>query len=73
MVAPDPRAFAVYKHCLSAQQDREPEKHRRDQLQAEAVIELVRDKFQHLPLDKNAERMFPKAVRVLTKEPGFGL
>lgn len=73
MVAPDPRAFAVYKHWLSGQPDREPEKKRRDQLQAVATIELVRDKFPHLPLDANAERMFPKEVRQLTKGVGFGL
>jgi hypothetical protein len=73
MVAPDPRAFAVYKYWLGAQPDREPEKRRRDQLQATAVIELIRDKFQHLPLDENAERMFPEAVRRLSKGPAFGL
>lgn len=72
MVTPDPRAFAVYKHWLSIQHDREPEKKRRDQLQAQAVIDLVRQKFPHLPLDDNAERMFPKAVRSLMPS-GFKL
>lgn len=65
IVAPDPRAFAVYKQWLSEQPDREPEKKRRDQLQAAAVIDLVRARFPHLPLDENAERMFPKTVRSL--------
>ncbi len=73
MVSPDPRAFAVYKQWLSTQADREPEKKRRDQLQALATVELVRDKLPHLPLDENAERMFPKKVRSLMKEPGIGL
>lgn len=73
MVAPDPRAFAVYKHWLSQQPDREPEKRRRDMLQGHAVIELLRVKFPHLPLDENAERMFPMAVRSLPREPGFAL
>lgn len=73
MVAPDPRAFAVYKQWLSAQPDREPEKKRRDQIQAWATVQLVRDKFPHLALNENAERMFPKEVRMLTKEPGFRL
>ena len=73
MVAPDPRAFAVYKHWLSTQPDREPEKRRRDQLQAAATIELIRAKFPHLPLDESAERMFPKSVRQLTKTTGFSL
>lgn len=67
MVAPDPRAFAVYKRWLSTQPDREPGKQRRDRLQALAVVELLQAKFPHLPLDDNAERMFPKAVRQLTK------
>lgn len=73
MVTPDPRAFAVYKHWLGQQADREPEKRRRDMIQAQAVIELLRAKFPHLPLDENAERMFPKAVRRLASESGFAL
>jgi hypothetical protein len=73
MVAPDPRAFAVYKQWLSAQPDREPEKKKRDQLQALATVQLVREKFPHLALDENAERMFPMEVRRLTKESGFKL
>lgn len=70
MVSPDPRAYAVYKQWLSGQADREPDKRRRDHAQAVAVIELVRAKFQHLPLDANAERMFPKAARILTEDLG---
>lgn len=73
MVSPDPRAFAVYKRWLSEQPDREPEKKHRDALQADATIELVRSKFPHLPLDENAERMFPRAARSLTEEPRFRL
>jgi hypothetical protein len=73
MVAPDPRAFAVYKHWLGQQSEREPEKRRRDVLQAQAVIELLRARFPHLPLDENAERMFPEAVRSLPRGPGFAL
>ena len=65
MVAPDPRAFAVYKRWLSEQPDREPDKKRRDFQQANAVIDLVCEKFQHLPLDERAVQMFPKAVRNL--------
>lgn len=65
MVSPDPRAFAVYKRWLGEQPDREPDKRLRDRAQALAVIELVREKLPHLPLDENAERMFPKAVRSL--------
>lgn len=72
MVAPDPRAFGVYKHWLSNQPDREPEKRLRDQQQAKAVIRLVQEKFPHLPLDEKAEQMFPKYVRRLTNN-GFSL
>jgi hypothetical protein len=71
MVTPDPRAFAVYKQWLSNQPDREPEKKKRDWLQAEATIAVVRARFAHLPLDANAERMFPKSVRRL--QTGFEL
>lgn len=73
MVCPDPRAFALYKHWLGGQPDREPDKQRRDRLQALATIELVREKFPQLPLDENAERMFPKPVRKFSRDVGFGL
>ena len=73
MVAPDPRAFAVYKHWLSIQPDREPKKKRRDQMQATEVVDLLRVKFPHLALDANAERMFPKSVRRMTRDTGFSL
>lgn len=73
IVCPDPRAFAVYKQWLGEQPDREPEKKRRDRQQAAATIALVRDRFPHLPLDENAERMFPASVRVLSREGKFEL
>lgn len=73
MVSPDPRAFAVYKRWLSEREDREPDKRGRDLRQAMAVIELVREKFPHLPLDENAQRMFPKSARMPTAKPGFQL
>lgn len=73
MVSPDPRAFAVHKRWLSEQPDRDPDKKTRDALQAVATIALVRTKFAHLPLDENAERMFPKAARSLAGETPFRL
>lgn len=73
MVSPDPRAFAVYKRWLSQQTEREPEKRRRDLAQAEAVIDLVQTKFPHLPLDANAERMFPKSARNLADDAEYEL
>lgn len=73
IVCPDPRAFAVYKQWLSEQPDREPEKKRRDRQQAAATIALVREKFPHMPLDENAERMFPASVRMFSQEGKFEL
>lgn len=73
MVSPDPRAFAMYKHWLSQQPDREPEKKKRDRLQAQATIELLRAHFPHLPLNEDAERMFPKAVREMSRDISFDL
>ena len=72
MVCPDPRAFAVYKQWLAEQPDREPGKKKRDREQAMATIALVREKFPHLALDANAERMFPAEVRKLSSAE-FGL
>jgi hypothetical protein len=63
MIAPDPRAFAVYKRWLSEQPEREIDKKKRDFQQANAVFELVCAKFPHLPWNEQATRMFPKAIR----------
>lgn len=73
MVSPDPRAFAVYKRWLSDQPDREAIKRSRDRQQAQAVIDLVQTKFPHMPLDANAERMFPREARSLPGNTGFAL
>jgi hypothetical protein len=73
MVCPDPRAFAVYKQWLSEQPDRDPGKVTRDRQQAAATMALVREKFPHLALDENAERMFPVTVRRLSRGSEFGL
>jgi len=73
MVAPDPRSFAVYKWWLGGQDDRDPAKKRRDRQQGLATIALVREKLPHLPLDANAEGMFPKEARQLGRAAGFEL
>lgn len=62
MVAPDPRAFALHKQWLSAQFDREPEKRARDSMQARAVMELLANRLQHLPLSKAVLQQFPEAL-----------
>lgn len=41
LVVPDPRALALHKLWLSQQEDREPEKRRRDRVQAMALAELI--------------------------------
>ena len=52
---------------------REPGKGQRDRLQAKAVMAPARDRFSHLPLGANAERMFPAHVRPLTRDKGYAL
>lgn len=73
MVCPDPRAFAVYKQWLSEQPDREPGKKQRDHQQASATLTLVKEHFPLLPLDANAERMFPAKVRTFSQGGEFPL
>jgi hypothetical protein len=46
---------------------------KRDRQQAAATIALVREKFPHLALDENAERMFPAGVRKLSRGSELGL
>ena len=49
MHAPDPRAFAMFKHWLSQQPERDSTKKRRDLGQAEAVKLLVEEFMPHIP------------------------
>ena len=60
IVAPDPRAFAIYKGWLSQRADRDPRKKRRDLQQALATVQLVRDRFPHLKFDADIHRLFPQ-------------
>lgn len=61
MHAPDPRAFAMFKHWLSQQPERDPTKKRRDRGQADAVKLLVEEFMPHLPFSDLAG--FPVALR----------
>jgi len=61
MHAPDPRAFAMFKHWLSQQPERDPTKKPRDQRQAEAVRSLVEEFMPHMPFSDLAG--FPTALR----------
>lgn len=51
MTAPDPRIWAAHKAWLAQREDRDPAKVDRDRLQAAAVIDLLRDRLPHLPLN----------------------
>lgn len=61
MHAPDPRAFAMFKHWLSQQPERDPTKKPRDQRQAEAVKSLVEELMPHMPFSDLSG--FPVAMR----------
>ena len=62
IIAPDPRVFAVHKHWLSKQPDREPIKRMRDAKQAQCVADLVTVYLPHLPFDADDLRMLPKGL-----------
>lgn len=63
MVVPDPRAFAMHKHWLSQQADREPIKRARDAAQARTVFYMTIHHFPHLPFSDAALRALPFPVR----------
>lgn len=62
MVAPDPRAYAIYKVWLSTAQDREPIKRRRDLAQARELLSLIEQELPHLN-HWGAFKSFPQALR----------
>jgi hypothetical protein len=62
MHVPDPRVFAIHKHWLSNQPNRDPLKARRDKAQAFAVANLVIEELKHLPFDGRALRMLPREI-----------
>lgn len=68
IIAPDPRAFAIYKLFLSRQPERDPAKKERDNRQAFAVTELIETQFTHLPFDHDSQRIFPAEMRGLVDE-----
>jgi hypothetical protein len=67
MVAPDPRAFALFKVWLSSTADREPVKRLRDMEQARAVIRLIRERLPHLD-HWGSIHSFPAAVQDMTRQ-----
>jgi hypothetical protein len=62
MVAPDPRAFAIYKLWLSEQPRREALKRGRDRLQARAVATLVVERLPYLSFNTDDLKAFPQDV-----------
>ena len=68
MVAPDPRVFVIHRCWLSQQGDRDPKKKRRDMLQAQATLCLVSEKFPHLKMGPDIERLFQKAALDVVSE-----
>jgi hypothetical protein len=58
----DPRAFVIFKHFVSQQDDRRPAKRRRDAEHARVVAELLRDELRHLAPSPAIEKLFPRAV-----------
>ena len=68
MVVPDPRAFACHKLWLSARDDRDPAKKRRDRLQALALVEMLETRVPSMPFDDEALLALPVDVRQLGME-----
>lgn len=69
IVAPDPRAFAMFKLWLGNDcADRTPLKRSRDVAQADAVIRLVQDKLPHLAHAWPQLKSFPREVVQKTVE-----
>ena len=62
MAVPDPRSFALHKAWLSAREDREPIKRKRDMAQARLVARMV---MEHLPLGFGSDDLsaLPAALR----------
>jgi hypothetical protein len=71
-VAPDPRAFAVYKLWMGQRDPtRDPVKRGRDVGQAYAVAEIVQEYLPNLPFTKAELQMFPEEVRRLAVDSGL--
>lgn len=73
ITAPDPRAFALYKHWMGTQApDRDPAKRSRDVGQAQIVAGILRDYLPQFPMKPDMLRMFPEEV-VRNASEGNGL
>lgn len=72
MVVPDPRAFALHKHWLSMQADRDPLKRARDEAQARCVFSMTLQHFPHLPFPDAALRALPYPIRQSAMDWGYG-
>lgn len=61
MVAPDPRAFVLYKAWMASKEDRNPTKKPRDFKQARAVHDLIVERMPQLSFDRI--HTFPESMR----------
>jgi len=63
IVAPDPRAFVIYKFWMGREcPDRAAIKRKRDIEQAEAVAQVIIDKLPTFPFSKEVFKMFPRKI-----------
>lgn len=63
MRVPDPRFFAAHKLYVSGRPDRSPLKSRKDRVQAEAVVQMVREHLPDLSLEAPETKAIPKSLR----------
>lgn len=68
MVVPDPRAYALFKHWLSASDERDPKKKGRDRTQALIVRDLVNQYLPQYKFTENQLKAFPFKV---VEDSGF--
>lgn len=64
LVVPDPRWFALHKLWLSDKAGRDARKRPKDRKQGLALLDAVRDRMPHYPLDECFEANLPKQLRM---------
>lgn len=63
IIVPDPRVWAAHKAWLSEREDRDPGKRRRDVMQAQAAVQLLRRHLLQFPLGDGFADGLPKPLR----------
>jgi hypothetical protein len=59
VIAPDPRWFALHKLWLADKPTRNPLKSRKDRKQGHALLQAVRERMPHFPLDVEFANALP--------------